>query len=132
MKKRKISKVSLKVAQDCKRMDLLDKPIVIYENDERHCYNRHYSDFENPRDFSFVMKNLSYIIDECDFVLFNDKNNSLEYYKKLNNNVTIRIKIENSNELKIKTFFTIPDEKYEIKRTKAAYNKYVIQNIDYD
>lgn len=130
MNKDYITKVSDIVGTDCKRPDLVGKSIVIYDNDKKHCYNRHYKDFENPKDFSFVMNNLGYIIDECDFVLFNDKNQSLEYYKKLRNNVSIRVKVENSNELKIKTFFILPDEKYEIKRNRMAYNKYVIQDTE--
>ena len=40
------------------------------------------------------------------------------------------MKVENSNELKIKTFFILPDEKYEIKRNRMAYNKYVIQDTE--
>ncbi len=130
MKKKTITKVSKKVGIDCKRNDLVGKNIVFYENDMKHCYNRHYKDFDNPKDFSFVINHLDYIIDECDFVLFNNKNQSLEYYKKLNNNITVRVKVENSNELKIKTFFRIPEEKYELKKNRSIYNKYVIQDSE--
>ena len=126
MRKERITRVSIKTADDCRKTNLSGKFIVIYENDRKHCYNRHYKDFKNPRDFSYVMNNLDYIIDECDFVLYNSKNNSLEYYKKLKYNITVRVKVENSNELKIKTVFPIPDDKYEIKRNRAMYNKYVI------
>ncbi len=128
MNKETISKVSEKIAQDCKRLDLVGKPIVFYDNDRKHCYKRHYKDFKDPKVFSFVMKNLGYIIDECDFGLFNSNNNSLEYYKKLKDNITIRVKADNSKELKIKTFFIIPNDKYEAKRNRAVYNKYVIQD----
>ena len=126
MNKERIAKVTSDMASECKRPELIGKEIVIYENDRKHCYNRHYSDFSNPKEFAFIMKNLDYIINECDFVLYNEKNNSLEYYKKIHNNITVRVKVENSNELKIKTVFPIPDKKYENKKTKAAYNKYVI------
>ena len=64
MNKDYITKVSDIVGTDCKRPDLVGKSIVIYDNDKKHCYNRHYKDFENPKDFSFVMNNLGYIIDE--------------------------------------------------------------------
>ncbi len=126
MNKERIAKVTSDMANECKRPELTGKEIVIYENDRKHCYNRHYGDFSNPKEFAFIMKNLDYIINECDFVLYNEKNNSLEYYKKIHNNITVRVKVENSNELKIKTVFPIPDKKYENKKTKAAYNKYVI------
>ena len=126
MNKERIAKVTSDMANECKRPELIGKEIVIYENDRKHCYNRHYGDFSNPKEFAFIMKNLDYIINEYDFLLYNEKNNSLEYYKKINSNITVRVKVENSNELKIKTVFPIPDQKYENKKTKAAYNKYVI------
>ena len=127
MRKDTITKVTSKTAQDCRRNDLAGKTIVIYENDRKHCYNRHYKDFKNPKTFAFIMNNLDYIINEHDFVLYNSKNSSLEYYKKLEDNITVRVKVENSNELKIKTVFAIPDEKYEMKKTRSIYNKYIIQ-----
>ena len=74
------------------------------------------------------MNNLDLIINECDFVLFNSKNKSLEYYKKLNSNITVRVRVEDSNELKIKTMFPVSESKYEMKMTRYAYNKYVIQD----
>lgn len=127
MRKERITKVSLETAQYCRKSNLAGKTIVIYENDKKHCYKRHYKDFTNPKVFAFVMNNLNYIIDECDFVLYNSKNSSLEYYKKLEDNITVRVKVENSNELKIKTVFPIPDEKFEMKKNRSIYNKYVIQ-----
>ncbi len=128
MKKDIISKVSKKDAVDCKKKELSGKLIVIYENDRKHCYNQHYKDFDSPKVFSFVMNNLDYIINEKDFVLYNKNNSSLEYYKKLNQNVSVRVKIEDSNELKIKTVFPVPESKYENKKNKATYNKYIIED----
>ena len=128
MNKEFITKVSDKDAQNCKRLDLAGKNIVLYDSDKLHCYSEHYKNFKNKKEFSFIMQNLDYVINECDFVLYNSKNNSLEYYKKINNNITVRVRVENSNELKIKTMFPVPEEKYEAKRNRAAYNKYVIQD----
>lgn len=127
MSKKFITKVSKKDANDCKRPDLIGKSIVLYDSDKIHCYSEHYNNFKNKKEFAFIMENLDFVINECDFVLYNSKNNSLEYYKKINSNSTIRVRVQNSNELKIKTMFPVPDEKYETKRTRAAYNKYVIQ-----
>lgn len=128
MNKQYITKVSKTDAENCKRPDLGGKNIVLYDSDKLHCYSEHYNDFKNKKEFSFIMNNLDYIINECDFVLYNKKNNSLEYYKKLNNNITVRVRVENSNELKIKTMFPISSEKYDLKRNRMAYNKYVIQD----
>lgn len=127
MKKKWIAKVTNGMATECKRLDLVDKNIVLYENDEKHCYNKHYKNFSNPREFSYVMNNLDYIINEADFVYYNKKNDSLEYYKKLGHNITVRVKVENAKELKIKTVFPISDDKYENKKNKATYSKYIIE-----
>lgn len=127
MSKKFITKVSERDANNCKRPDLTGKSIVLYDSDKIHCYSEHYNNFKNKKEFAFIMENLDFVINECDFVLYNSKNNSLEYYKKINSNITVRVRVQNSNELKIKTMFPVPDEKYEIKRTRAAYNKYVIQ-----
>lgn len=130
MQKRKeiIAKVTKQVSRDCNRKDLEGKNIVLYSNDRKHCFNRHYNDFENKKVFSFIMQNLDYIIYEYDFVLFNDKNDSLEYYKKLENNITVRVKVENSNDLKIKTIFPVSEEKYEMKKNRAINNKYIVSD----
>ncbi len=128
MKKDIVGEVSEKDAIDCKQKELANKKIVIYENDRKHCYKRHYNDFNDSKVFRFVMENLGYIIEEKDFVLYNKNNSSLEYYKKLDQNVSVRVKVENSNELKIKTVFTISDIKYENKKNKSIYNKYIIED----
>lgn len=126
MKKEIICKISKKDSEDCKKTELYGKKIVLYENDRKHCYKRHYNDFNDSKTFGFVMKNLDYIIKERDFVLYNSKNNSLEYYKKISQNVSVRVKVDNTNELKIKTVFAVPDTKYENKLNKAMRNKYII------
>lgn len=128
MNKEFITKVSEKDAKNCNREDLIGKNIVIYDNDKLHCYSEHYKNFKNKKEFAFIMKNLDYIINECDFVLYNKKNSSLEYYKKLKNNISVRVRVENSNELKIKTMFPVTENKFEQKRKRALYNKYVIED----
>ncbi len=128
MNKEYITKISKKDAENCNRPDLVGKNIVLYESDKLHCYSEHYKNFKNKKEFGFVMNNLDFIINECDFVLFNCKNKSLEYYKKLNSNITVRVRVEDSNELKIKTMFPVSESKYEMKMTRYAYNKYVIQD----
>ena len=128
MNKEYITKVSKKDADNCRRPDLFGKRIVLYESDKLHCYSEHYSNFKNKKEFSFIMNNLDYVINECDFVLYNSKNNSLEYYKKLNSNITVRVKVQNSNELKIKTMFPVSEDKYEMKLARYNYNKYIIQD----
>lgn len=76
------------------------------------------------------MSNLDYILAYPDFVYYNSKNDTLEYYKDIGQDISIRVRVENGPELKIKTFFPVEKNKIEDRKTKSkfqkAYNSYVV------
>lgn len=125
-----LGKVSKKVATTCGIPEHINKKIVLYPNDKRHCEKRHLQDFSNKKHFYYVMSNLDYIIAEPDFVCYNKKKDTLEYYKDIGQDISIRVRVENGPELKIKTFFPVEKDKVEDRKAKSkfqeAYNKYVI------
>lgn len=59
----------------------------------------------------------------------NDRKNksTLEYYKTFGLEVTVRVKVEPGNELKVKTVFPVTKIKIENRIRNEAYNKYVIK-----
>ena len=126
LKKQIIGLITTELAMKCKIPEYANKFIVIYENDRRHCEKRHSKDFKNIAMFNYVMNNLDKLIKTSDFYFFNPKNSTLEYYKKIEENITIRVKIEPGNEMKVKTVFPINEEKYINKLNKSKYNEYVI------
>ena len=46
------------------------KKIVLYDNDRRHCENKHLSEFKDKKTFHYVMDNLEYIITDYDYVFY--------------------------------------------------------------
>lgn len=129
MIKQIIGKLDRKIAERYNILEHANKKIVLYPNDRKHCEKRHLKDFSNSKHFYYVLSNLDIIINNPDIVLYNKKNNSLEYYKNIGQDISVRVRVEPAKELKIKTFFPVERKKIEEKRTKAKflenYNKYV-------
>lgn len=128
--KQSLGKVSKEIAIKCGIPEHSNKKIVLYPNDKRHCEKRHLKDFANKKHFYYVMSNLDYILAYPDFVYYNSKKDTLEYYKDIGQDISIRVRIENGPELKIKTFFPVEKDKIEDRKTKSkfqkAYNSYVV------
>lgn len=132
MLKQIIGKVDKDIADRFNIPEYANKKIVLYPNDKKHCEKRHLRDFSNSKHFYYVMSNLDIIINKPDVVLYNKKNSSLEYYKNIGQDISVRVRVENGPELKVKTFFPVEKEKMEEKKAKAkfitAYNKYVVED----
>lgn len=126
-----LGKVDKEISEKYKIPEYANKKIVLYPNDKKHCEKRHLKDFSNPKHFYYVMSNLDVIISNPDFVFFNKNNSSLEYYKNIWQDISVRVRVEYGAELKVKTFFPVEKTKIEEKKAKSkfleAYNKYVIE-----
>lgn len=107
-----------------------NKKIVLYPNDRRHCEKRHLQDFPDSKNFYYVLSRLDLIIDSPDIVFYNKKNSSLEYYKNIGNNISVRVRVEPGNELRVKTFFPVNETKVKEKEAKVkfleSYDQYVV------
>lgn len=124
--KKVLGKVDEKIAKKYNLEEHINKPIVLYDNDRRHCINRHKNDFNSPKIFYYILSHLDDIINYPDEVFYKKSTESLEYYKTYEQGVSVRVKIENGNELKVKTFFKVTQTKIENRKEKEQYNKYVI------
>ena len=51
---------------------------------------------------------------------------SLEYYKKFEGDITVRVRVDDGRELKVKTVFPVGEQKVQNKIYKEKYNKYVL------
>lgn len=119
-----------------------DKKIVIYDNDRKHCENKHAHQFKDKKTFHYIMDNLEYIIENPDDVFYVkgydiefDKETgtkrkverySLEYYKRFEEDITVRVRVDDGRELKVKTVFPVGNEKVNNKKKKELYDKYVL------
>jgi len=104
-----------------------NKKIVLYDNDRRHCEKRHLTDFKDVKTFHYIMNNLEYIIEHYDNVFYVKNKNTIEYYKTFDDTITVRVKVEEGRELKVKTVFPVKKDLIEYREKNKAYNKYVIK-----
>lgn len=123
--KRILGKVTKEIAERNNISEYANKKIVLHDNDRRHCA-KHKNEFGDSKTFHYVMDNLENIIAEPDHVFYIKNKNTLEYYKTFGFGVTVRVKVEPGNELKVKTVFKVTQDKIENRIRKEAYNKYVV------
>lgn len=124
--KRILGKVTKKIAQENNIDEYANKKIVLYDNDRKHC-EKHIHEFGDIKTFHYVMNNLEEIIENPDYVFFVKNKSTLEYYKTFGFGITVRVKVQPGNELKVKTVFTVTNEKIKNRIKNEVYNKYVIK-----
>lgn len=106
------------------------KKIVIYPEAKEHSRNRHINDYSSKKDYYFVMDYLEEIIQNPDYVFYDKAKKGLEYYKEVNKNILVAVRINNGKELKVKSIYPVEKEKIENRKKKEEqmklYNKYVV------
>ena len=123
--KRILGKVKKEIAIKNNIEEYAGKKIVLYDNERKHC-EKHMHEFGDKKTFHYIMDNLAYIIEKPAEDFYVKRKNTLEYYKTFDIGVTVRVKVEPGNELKVKTVFTVTKTKIENRRKKENYNKYVL------
>ncbi len=123
--KRILGRVTKEIATKNNIDEYAGKKIVLYDSERKHC-EKHINEFKDRKTFHYIMDNLEYIITEPDEVFYVRKKQTLEYYKTFDIGVTVRVRVEPGNELKVKTLFTVTQDKIEHRRKNEAYNKYVV------
>ena len=145
--KRILGKLSKDIAEQHGLYEHINKKIVLYDNDRKHCEKKHMHEFKDKKTFHYVMDNLEYIIEKPDRVFYvkgydvienkatGEKTKverySLEYYKELDEDVTVRVRVDEGRELKVKTVFKVDKEKIERKIEKDIYGRYVMTEEEF-
>jgi len=145
--KRILGRVSTEIIEEYKLQKHANKKIVIYDNDRRHCEKEHAHQFKDTKTFHYIMDKLEYIIENPDYVFFTKgyderknkktgviekiERHTLEYYKTFEDDITVRVRVDDGNELKVKTVFPVNGKKIENKIKKDIYNKYIITEEEY-
>ena len=146
--KRILGRISREIINKYELYEHENKKIVLYDNDRKHCENKHAHQFKDKKTFHYVMDNLEFIIEEPDYVFYvkgfdeiinketgkiiKVERYSLEYYKELEQDITVRVKVDDGKELKVKTVFPVKQEKIKHKIEKDIYNKYVMTETDFN
>lgn len=116
--KRKLFKITNQYAEKYELDDsYIGKTIILY-NDRISHIERHRFDFSTDTLLTQILNDLSFIIANPDFITRDNKNNSLQIIKRMNDNVLIAVRISKSNELKVKTIYPINETKYNKLKNK--------------
>ena len=64
-----------------------------------------------------------------DYVFYDKSKKGLEFYKKINSNILVAVRVDNGKELKVKSVYPIKETKIENRKKKEEqtklYNKYI-------
>ena len=127
--KRILGKINQDIVEKWELYDHKNKKIVMYEDAKEHSKLRHLNDYSNEEDYYIVMDSLEEIIKKPDYVYYDKAKKGLEYYKKINTNILVAVRIDDGKELKVKSVYPIKPEKIENRKKKEnqtkLYNKYV-------
>lgn len=100
-----------------------NKPILVFEDRIQHVIDNHLKDFGSKEQIEYIYNNLKNIISKPDYVFYNKSSRSLEYYKKLANNVCVAIRINYGKVLKVKSWYPVKDIKIENRKKKEELIK---------
>ena len=100
--------------------DLKGLDIVIYSDRFLHI-EKHKNEYSDIGMYKYTIDNLHEIIKNPDFITVNNKNRSMNFIKKLEDNILVAITIDGKRELKVKTVFPISNVKYRVLKEKSLW-----------
>lgn len=128
--KRILGEISGEVVQQWDIPEQKNKKIVMYPEAKEHSKERHINDYPREDDYYFVMASLEEIIQNPDYVFYDKSKQGLEYYKKIDSNILVAIRVNDGRELKVKSVYPVEQEKIDNRKKKEEqmklYNKYVV------
>ena len=95
-----------------------NKPILVYNDRKQHVIDSHMQDFGSIEEIEKIYNNLNNIIKTPDYVFYNKVANGLEYYKKIDNNICVAVRINTGNVLKIKSWYPASSTKIANRKKK--------------
>lgn len=104
-----------------------NKPILVYEDRIDHVITRHLRDFGSKEEIIKVYNSLDTIIKKPDLTFYNEKNKSLEFYKNLNSDVCVAVRINYGKVLKVRSWYPVKKNKM-INREKKGEEKILEQD----
>lgn len=113
MKYKYVGNLSKTIAEKCEILEHSGKKIIVYEDRIKHVVEKHYNDFENLNALMKAYYAIPYVIKNPDFCFYNKKTKGLEYYKNLDNNLCVVVRINAGKVLKIRSWY--PANKGKIK-----------------
>lgn len=94
------------------------KSIVLYDDRFSH-FAKHRQEFSDEESYEKTILSINAIIQEPEFISFNENNRSLEFVKHITDDILVAVRVSQSKELKIKTLYPINDKKKEKLKIRA-------------
>lgn len=95
-----------------------NKPILVYEDRKKHVIENHLKDFGTIEIIEKSFNNLSNIIRKPDYVFYNTKTRGLEYYKNIDGDICVAVRVSSGAILKVKSWYPVSKTKIENRRKK--------------
>jgi hypothetical protein len=117
MKKEVLGILTLEIAEEFNLIEHKGKKIVIYD-DRKNYIAKHKNEYKTENSFKKTISNLSLIITAPDFVYYNESINGLEYFKLIDEDVLVAVRVMNSKELKVRSVYPVSKTKIENRKNK--------------
>ena len=98
-----------------------NKPILVYDDRIAHVIDRHLKDFGTENAIMESYYNLENIIKKPSYVYYNKKVSSLEYYKNINYDLCVAVRINPGKVLKVKSWYPVNKAKIDNRKKKEEH-----------
>lgn len=99
------------------------KPILVFEDRKNHVIEKHLKDFKTLKNIEETYNSLPDIINKPDYVFYNSKTKGLEYYKKINSNICVAVRVNPGKVLKVKSWYPANKTKVKNRMKKEELQK---------
>lgn len=119
-----VGNINKKVCDDLHLKEQLGKPIKMAPTLLEHIA-KHSVEYENVDSCLYTLSNISDILNNPDYIYYNETNKSIEYYKFLKEYVSVVVKVTNKKSLFIASIYPVKKAKIDNRMEKKAWKKYV-------
>lgn len=113
MKFKYLGTLSENISEYWKIQEHKNKPILVYNDRKKHVIDNHLKDFGTVEKIEEVFKYLPTIINKPEYVFYNKKTKGLEYYKRIDSDICVAVRVNSGKVLKVKSWY--PANKSKLK-----------------
>lgn len=104
-----------------------NKPILVFDDRKQHVIDHHLKDFGSIEQIEKAYATLNNIIKKPDYVFYNSKTKGLEYYKNIDANICVAVRVNSGKTLKVRSWYPanpnkINNRKKKIEEMKNIYH----------
>jgi len=117
--------ISKKIGNEHEKNEQIGKAIKMTPDLLKHVAP-HIPEFINIESYLFTLSHLSDVLNAPDVTYYNKKNNSIEYYKFLQEHVCVVVKLSNKNSLFLGSFYPVKESKIKNRIDRMNWEEYVL------